>query len=129
MSTSDHGSDGALGTKISTAIVALTKEYMGRGPNTARTYLRDNLVAVVLNDSLTKAEKRLAESSKADFVSGLRRQFQAAMREDAVAMIEELTGRQVISFMSDHDVSTDTSVELFLLEPSAQEVQGISAAQ
>jgi uncharacterized protein YbcI len=38
------------------------------------------------------------------------------MREDAIAAIERLTERRVISFMSDHDVSTDTSVELFLLD-------------
>jgi uncharacterized protein YbcI len=115
------GSDGALATQIANEIVALTKDYMGRGPNAARTYLRENLVAVVLRDSLTKAEKSLASASKADFVSQLRRQFQSAMREDAVVVIERLTERRVISFMSDHDVSTDTAVELFLLEPLPQE--------
>jgi uncharacterized protein YbcI len=127
MSPENARSDGAMGTEIATEMVALTKEFMGRGPNAARTYQRDNLIAVVLRDSLTKAEKRLAQSSKSDFVSELRRQFQSAMQEDAIAIIERLTERRVISFMSDHDVSTDTAVELFLLEPLAREMEGADA--
>ncbi len=39
------------------------------------------------------------------------------LRNDFVPMIEALTGRRVISFLSDYDVERDISVDCFVLEP------------
>ena len=37
-------------------------DHIGRGPTRARTYLQDDLVSVVVRDSLTKGERSLLES-------------------------------------------------------------------
>lgn len=50
----------------------------------------------------------------------MRRTFQSTMREDATAAIEELTGRQVVAFMSDNHVDPDIAVEISVLEPEGQ---------
>jgi uncharacterized protein YbcI len=41
------------------------------------------------------------------------------MRERLVAMVEETTGREVVSFMSANDQEADAMAELFLLRPQA----------
>ena len=108
--TSDH-----VTAEISTAAVRLLREYTGRGPTKARTTISDDHVVIVLGDLLTKGERKLVDSGKHDRVLALRRDFQLAMREDLVAMIEELTGRQVKAFMSDNHVDPDLAIEVFIL--------------
>ena len=51
-----------------------------------------------------------------------RAEFQAAMREDAIASIEELTGRKVMAFMSANHIAPDLAAELFVLEPDGEAV-------
>jgi uncharacterized protein YbcI len=38
------------------------------------------------------------------------------MREDLVGGVELLTGRKVLSFMSDHDADNDYAAEVFILD-------------
>ena len=49
----------------------------------------------------------------------MRRSFQQTMREDMSKAVGELTGREVIAFMSDSHLEPDYSVELFVLAPEA----------
>ena len=69
---------------ISRGMVSLYKKYVGRGPTDARTYLSDDLVVVVLRDTMTTAEKTLAESGKQELVLECRRGFQQTMRDEGV---------------------------------------------
>ena len=47
---------------ISTATVQLLHEYTGRGPTKAKTLISDDVVAVLLADTLTRGERKLVES-------------------------------------------------------------------
>ena len=49
-----HG--GGLNAAISNRVVQIQREYVGRGPTKARTFVNGNLVVTVLEDALTKAE-------------------------------------------------------------------------
>lgn len=115
--TKDPGFGNDTRREISRRFVALFKEYVGRGPTRARTYFFDHLVLVVLEDTLTKAERTLAEEERTELVRELRRSFQGAMRERSVAMIEEETGCSVLAALSDHSVEPDFAVEGFVLDP------------
>ena len=102
--------------EISRAMVSLYKEYMGRGPTQTKTTITDDLVICVLNDNMTKAEKMLAEEGdNVDFVSEIRRAFQGVLAEKAKQVVAAATGREVISFLSDHDTTNDIAVEMFIL--------------
>ncbi|HMC05955.1 MAG TPA: Na-translocating system protein MpsC family protein [Solirubrobacterales bacterium] len=116
MSTTEQRSR-ALNRDISRAMVALFKESTGRGPNRARTYVEDGIVVTVLYDTMTKAEKTLKEEHKEDTVRSLRRIFQGTFRDDAIEIVERLTGRKVVAFLSDHAVEPDYAIEAFVLEP------------
>ena len=108
---------GALYSAISNAIVGIVHEYTGRGPTRARTSIRDDVVVVVLQETLLKAERSLIEDGKTELVVTMRRSFQQTMREDMSKAVSELTGREVIAFMSDSHLEPDYSVELFVLAP------------
>ena len=101
-------------------MVALFKEYVGRGPSHAHSYIHDDLVVVVMRDTMIEAEHTLAEEGEKDLVRGLRRVFQSKFRDDAIEMIERLTGRGVEAFLSDHDVEKDIVIEAFVLRPQAE---------
>ena len=111
-----HLTGGQLSAAISNRIVQVISEYTGRGPTRARTFLNDSVVVCVLQDTLTKGERALAEHGEQGAVIDMRRTFQSTMADDAKAAIEELTGRQVIAFMSDNHISPDIAVEVFMLE-------------
>jgi uncharacterized protein YbcI len=107
--------------EISRSAVQLLREYTGRGPTRARTTINSDSVMVVLGDTLTKGERRLVESGKAERVREVRHDFQMVMRKELVAMVERTLERKVIAFMSDNHLDPDLAVEVFILEPTARE--------
>ena len=108
---------GALLTALSNAVVQIVREYTGRGPTQARASIRDNVVIVLMQETLLKAEHSLIDDSKAALVIEMRRSFQQTMREDLSAAVERLTERKVIAFMSDSHLEPDYSAEIFVLAP------------
>jgi uncharacterized protein YbcI len=125
MATVEQGSqpsNGQLSSAISNHVVRQFADYTGRGPTKARTVVRDTLVVCLTQDSMTKAERRLVAEGEADMVATVRRKFQQTMRDDLVSGVEQLTGRKVISFMSDHDSDTDHAAEVFVLDQAPEPV-------
>ena len=102
---------------ISTYAVQLLCEYTGRAPPTARTSINRDLVTILLADSLTGGERKLAQKGHANWVLGLRHDYQCAWRDKLVALVERQLNRKVIAFMSQNHIDPDLSVELFVLEP------------
>ena len=114
----EHPSSGSKAAAISNMIVRTMSDYTGRGPTKARTHLSDDLVTVVLQDTLTKGERRLVHDGCEDLVLTMRKAFQVTMRHDLVAGIEEILGRSVLAFMSDNHIEPDMAVEVFMLAPN-----------
>ena len=106
---------GSLSAAISNAVVGLLHDYTGRGPTHARTTIGPDTIVVTLRDSLTKAERTLAQSGQELEVLAMRRAFQNTMRDDLIAAVERLTGRTVEAFLSDNLHDPDVAVEIFLM--------------
>jgi uncharacterized protein YbcI len=104
---------------ISTSAVQLLHEYTGRGPTRAKTVIKDDLVTVLLADTLTKGERKLVDNGRADRVLQLRHDYQLVMRDELVGIVERQLDRKVIAFMSQNHVNPDYAVEVFVLESSA----------
>jgi uncharacterized protein YbcI len=117
MSAGSQRHDGELAAAISNAVVGALTRTTGRGPTKAKTTLGDNGVFVVLQDSLTRGERVLADAGEGQAVLDLRRRWQRIMQVDVSGEIERLTGRRVIGFMSDNHIDPDLAVEVFVLEP------------
>ena len=110
---------GGKAREISRGIVAIYKDYLGRGPTRAQTVISGDVVMCVLEESLTKAELTLVEGERSPAVRGIRREFQEAMRADLKALVSRVTGREVRCLMSDHCPEPDYAVEVVVLEPEA----------
>ena len=107
---------GRLLAEITNRIVALIREHYGRGPIKAKTYVLDNLITCVLSDGFTAIEKTMMKGGEPERVLEMRRDFQRMMKVRYSEMVEELTGRTVLAFLSQVHVEPDLTVEMFLMD-------------
>ena len=91
---------GRLLAEITNRIVALMREHYGRGPIKAKTYVLDNLIVCVLSDGFTAIERTMMEGGEPHRVLEMRGDFQRMMKSRYSEMIEQLTGRKVLAFLS-----------------------------
>ncbi len=113
-----HGAHGDVLTAVSEGIVALLKDYYGRGPTQAKTYYMDDLVVCLLRGGFTRVEQTLLDGGRGHAVIQQRIEFQEVMRERFEAVVEHATGRRVIGFMSGNQQAPDMICEVFVLAPS-----------
>src|SRR5881397_4161454 len=93
--------------EISNAILGLYREHFGKGPTRAKTYAHDDLVVCVLRNGLTTVEKTLAAGGRVDAVREIRTAFQDAVADRFTGVVQRITGRRVIAFMSQMHVDPD----------------------
>ena len=118
---------GSKAAAISNHVVRMMSEYTGRGPTKGRTYINDDVVTVVLRDTLTKGERSLVDENLDEIVLTMRKAFQGTMRHDLIDGVETILGRKVSAFMSDNHIDPDLAVEVFLLAPVGAGTQGDGA--
>jgi uncharacterized protein YbcI len=92
-------------TAISDGLVALLKEFYGRGPTRVKSYFEDDLVVCVLR-------------GRGAAVITQRMEFQDVMRKRFETVIQDATGRRVIGFMSGNQQEPDMMCEVFILAPT-----------
>ena len=107
---------GELNATLTSALVGIQNEHLGRGPRSASTFHHANVVVTLMQDVMTPAERRLAETGNAPAVATMRHLYQEEMRGDFNDAIERLTGRKVIAFMSGNHVDPDMAAEIFVLD-------------
>ena len=104
-----------MAAEISNRVVQLMRDFIGRGPTRARTTISGDLVVVVLQDTLLKAERTLVAEGREEMVIDMRRTYQTTLRDEFVGFVEDTLGRKVVAFMSDHHIDPDIAVEVFVL--------------
>jgi uncharacterized protein YbcI len=124
----DRPVTGPISLAISNLIVGMLREYTGRGPTKARTTIRDNVVVVVLEQTLTKGERSLVAGGRSDKVLEIRHEFQNAMRDEVSVRVAEITGREVVAFLSANHIDPDLGVEIFMLDGPPRDGNHASAA-
>jgi uncharacterized protein YbcI len=123
----EHSHGGSKFAAISNHVVSTMSAYTGRGPTKARTYINDDIVTVVLQDTLTKGERSLVADGLDELVLTMRKAFQGTMRHDLIDGIETILGRKVAAFLSDNHIEPDVAVETFLLASADADSQGDGA--
>jgi uncharacterized protein YbcI len=105
--------------QISTEMVRIYKEQFGRGPTSARTsWCGDDVLTVILEDTLTSAERNLAKMGQHERLRETRMFFQYATVREFCEPVERLTGRTVRGFISGIDTQVDgLSMETFVMHP------------
>lgn len=117
---------GRLLVAISDAMVGLFREFLGKGPERCKTHWAGrDMVVVLLDGGYTIAERTLYEAGRGAAVQKQRQALHQALEVPSKAIIEELTGRRVVAFLSASHQDPDLSAELFLLE--SQNEGGLAA--
>lgn len=108
----------STGALISNMVVQVLRAYTGRGPTKAWTSIDTDLIVVVLHDTLTKGERSLVADGRGLLVREMRKAYQDTMGPEMTAGIREITGREVLAFLSDNHIDPDIAVETFVLRPA-----------
>jgi uncharacterized protein YbcI len=103
-------------SEISNAMVGLKKEFYGKGPTKAKTYINDNYVLCVLQGGLTRNEETLLAAGEEALVRQFRLRFQEAMADPTTAAVERLTGRKVLGYHSQIVFDPEYGFEIFVLD-------------
>ena len=103
------------------AIVELYKVQFGRGPETVSSrFAGPDTLITLLGNTLTPVERTMRDMGEGQRLRDIRMMFQYATEEKFRAIVEEMTGRQVVAFMSGIDVLRDVSCEVFTLLPASE---------
>jgi len=103
--------------EVTNGIVKLFREYYGRGPNKAKSYmLDDRIVVCVLEDTMTTVEQTLVNNGDHDMVRQVRLRFQEAMALEFKTVVEKAMGRRVAAYHSQLTMQPDMGFEFFVLE-------------
>ena len=106
--------------EIGQAIIRFEKEFMGRGPLNAKTYIMDDLVLVRLTNVLTPAELKLAESQKKERGRHLIKQIRQELIEQGRPLldmvIKDILKIAVVSLHTDISAKTGERIIVFTLE-------------
>ena len=119
---------GDLLSRISNEMVQSQKRFFGKGPVQAKSYMMDDLLLTVMRGGLTTAEHTMLEFGQEDLVREFRQQFENEMTDRLVGMIEDLTGRKVLTYQSQVMFDPGIVVEMFVFdEPVSEAAQAATA--
>jgi uncharacterized protein YbcI len=122
-----HGQ--SLLSRLSNEMVHAQKEFFGKGPTQAKSYMLDDLLLIVMRGGLTTAEKTMLDFGKPDQVRQFRQLFENEMTERLTSMVEELTGRQVLTYQSQVMFDPDLVVEMFVFDSAARDDDRTATAE
>ena len=101
---------------VTNGIVKLFRDYYGRGPTKAKSYvLDDRIVVCVLEETMTKVERTLAAQGHGHKVRDVRLTFQEAMADEFKQTVASSMGRQVIAYHSQLTIEPDIGFEFFVM--------------
>jgi uncharacterized protein YbcI len=111
---------GQIEAEITEAVIRFEKEYMGRGPEEAKTYIVDDMVLVRLKGVLSRAEHQLANTGDTPRGVELIKQVRRETLERGRAFLEEVVRdavcKDVVSLHTDISTATGERVIVFTLD-------------
>ncbi len=110
-------SRGKLEAEISNNMITFQREQLGRGAESAKTYIIDDMIIVRLKGVLTSAESQLAKTEEGKaLVKEMRFRLEEIIRPKLEALIEEITGIRVVSLHNDISTKTGERIDVVILE-------------
>ena len=108
---------GVMEDEIAKEILAIQLDSYGRAAATARAHVLDDLVVVLLDGlQLQPNEEFMITQGQASTVRTMRTEFQQAIASSFKAVVERSTGRRVVGFVSQQQVTEPRfAVEIFRL--------------
>ncbi|MDA3957207.1 DUF2294 domain-containing protein [Oceanispirochaeta sp.] len=111
---------GQMEEQICKALIHFEKEYMGRGPLEAKSYIIDDMVVLRMKGVLTPAENKLASSQEIDNGRAQIKQMRRTLIENGRTLLEsvlqDILKVGIISMHSDLSTKTGERIIIFTLE-------------
>jgi uncharacterized protein YbcI len=124
MNVPDESGQGAgLLSQLSTQMVRAMKQYYGKGPVSAKSYLIDDLLFIVMREGMTQSEQTMLDAGHQGTVRQFRQEFEDEMAQRLTYMVEQVTGRRVINYQSQVMFDPNLTVEMFVFDKPAREDQ------
>src|SRR3954453_10982094 len=111
--------------RLSDEMVRAKKQFFGKGPEQAKSYMVDDMLFVVMRGGLTAAEETMLRFDRPNMVRQFRQLFENEMTELLTGLVEETTGRKVVNYQSQIMFDPDIIVEMFAFADPRQD--GIEA--
>ena len=112
---------GQIEAEISDAIIKFEKEYLGRGPKEAKTFVLGDLILVRLKGVMTPAEEQLAKTSEG---SGLIKKVRMTLIEGARVLLEniifDITDCRIVSLHTDISTKAGERIIVFILDKNLE---------
>jgi uncharacterized protein YbcI len=105
---------GNLVSEITNRIVALMRGHYRPGPIKTKTYILDNLSVFVLTDGLTAVERTTMEGAARPNECSRCAATSGGWWKSLGKMIEALTGRKLLAFLSQVHVEPDLTIGMFV---------------
>jgi uncharacterized protein YbcI len=78
---------GSVLSRLSTEMVRAQKEYWGKGPVAAKSYMFDDMLFIVMRGGMITAEQTMLDFRQEDKVRDFRQMFENAMTERLTGLI------------------------------------------
>jgi uncharacterized protein YbcI len=109
---------GDMLARLSDEMVRAKKQFFGKGPEQAKSYMLDDMLFVVMRGGLTRAEQTMLRFGRESMVRQFRQLFENDMTEVLTTLVEQTTGRRVVNYQSQIMFDPDVIVEMFVFEES-----------
>jgi len=110
--------------QLCNGVVHLLREFAGKGPKKCKAHWAGrDLLVILLSGGFTAADQTLFDAGRGGAVRDSQHALQDALEIRMKALVEDLTDRTVLAFMSASHQAPDLRVELFVLEPDESHTQ------
>lgn len=97
---------GQLERTLSQRILAFYRQHLGHQPSKVACQIFDNKLVIIIEDSITTAEKVLVSEGQAELVKEVRSKLEAATNPLLRELIEEIVQVEVTDLLSDATLET-----------------------
>ncbi|NJK58583.1 MAG: DUF2294 domain-containing protein [Pleurocapsa sp. SU_5_0] len=97
---------GQLERKLSQEIQAFYRQHLGHQPSKVTCQFFGAKLAIILENSITSAEKVLIDEGKSDLAQQVRSNLDGAIQPELKQLIEKVAGVEVLDILSDATLDT-----------------------
>lgn len=103
--------------QIANGIAQVYKDLYGRGPQKIVATVLPDIVFVCLEEVNTPGQNKLADLDEIRLLDTVHSRLQRSIQGDLIAVVEEVTGRAVRSYIPGYNGRDNTATDAFLLQP------------
>ncbi|MEL7075908.1 MAG: DUF2294 domain-containing protein [Cyanobacteria bacterium J06648_1] len=111
---------GQLERNLSQSIQAFYRQHLGHQPSKVTCQFFDSKLAIIIEDSITNAEKILVDEGKSELAQKVRSNLDDAIQPELKELIEKIAEVGVIEILSDATLETGRTGIIAVLSQTPQ---------